>query len=70
MNHDNIIKIMNNAIIPEISERSGEVNLYFGSSDDRESVEIKGSITLSEVCFLHMLLGHYINKKMNEFEDD
>lgn len=70
MSGDNVIKIMNNAVIPEIMERSGEINLYFGDADDRESIEIKGSITLSEVCFLHMLLGRYINKKMNEFEND
>jgi predicted acyltransferase (DUF342 family) len=62
---DNIIKLGNNAVIPEIVNREGKITLYYGNGKNTfdESIEIEGSITVSEACFLHKLLGAYIDKK-------
>lgn len=73
MTDDNIIKLQNvkDIHIPEIQNRQGTVTLHYGgdakyNDDEHESVEIKGTITLSEVCFLHALLGRFIMDKMGE----
>jgi len=62
---DNIIKLQNvTAVhIPEIQNRQGRVCLNYGS-EDKDTVEIEGSITLSEVCFLYMILGKFISEKL------
>src|SRR5438045_1092481 len=50
MTDDNIIKMHNvqDVHIPEIQNRSGSVKLVYGGDVDEESVQIEGSITLSE----------------------
>lgn len=65
---DNIIRLQNvgTVHIPEIQNRNGTVTLHYGGAEETETVEISGTITLSEVCFLYMILGKYINDKLGE----
>ena len=65
---DNIIKLGNNAVIPEIANREGKITLYYGSDKNTfdDSIELEGSITVSEACFLHKLLGAWLDKRMEE----
>jgi len=59
----NVIKGPFQTTIPEIKEREGRIILNFGN--DREQVEIEGSITLSEACFLLVGLQKYIHETMD-----
>lgn len=63
---DNITYLHNETEIhiPEIQNREGCVTLNYGT--DAETVEISGTITLSEVCFLYMMLGKFIQKELGE----
>lgn len=61
----NVIDLGVQAEIPEIKNRRGEVILRFGY-DDGDSVEVSGSITLSEVCFLQKMLDRYILDQIND----
>lgn len=66
---DNVVKLLNNAVAPEIIARSGSITLNFGR-DDRETVELEGSLTLSEICFLKEILASWIHNKMQDLSDD
>lgn len=65
---DNVIKLQNFSTvhIPEVQRREGTVTLHYGGDKDEESIEIKGSITLSEVCFLYMILGKFIQEELDK----
>ena len=69
---DNIIKLGNNAVIPEIANREGKIVLYYGEGKNtfEDSIELSGSITFSEACFLHKLLGKWIDNKMEEISNE
>jgi hypothetical protein len=67
---DNIIKLTNNAVAHEIMERCGSVHLHFGYDDDRETIELEGSLTMSEVCFLKERLSSWIHDKLKEMEEN
>lgn len=64
---DNVIRLKNDGVIPEIMAREGRVTLYYGEGHElfSEAVELSGTITLSEVCFLHKLLGWWIDNKLD-----
>lgn len=68
---DNVIKLGNNAIIPEIANREGKIILHYGPDKNNYeySIELSGSITVSEACFLHKLLGKWIDYKIDEMAD-
>ena len=63
---DNIIRLPVNALAPEIRARSGTVKLNFGYDDDRETVELEGSLTITEVCFLKEILSLWIRNELEE----
>ena len=69
---DNVIKLGNNAIIPEIANREGKIVLYYGPDKNTydESIELSGSITVSEACFLHKLLGKWIDDRIDDRIDE
>lgn len=68
---DNVIRLGNNAIIPEIANREGKIVLHYGPGKNTydESIELSGSITVSEACFLHKLLGKWIDEQIDELTD-
>lgn len=68
MSDDNIIKMHNlkDVHIPEIQSRRGSVRLVYGGDVDEESVQIEGSITLSEVCFLQKVFDKWILEQLDE----
>ena len=68
---DNVIKLGNNAIIPKIANREGKIVLHYGPDKNtyEESIELSGSITVSEACFLHKLLGKWIDDKIDEMTE-
>lgn len=65
---DNVIKLLNNAVAPEAMERCGSVHLHYGYDDDRETIELDGSLTMAEVCFLKERLSAWIRQKLEEME--
>jgi hypothetical protein len=68
MSDDNIIRLHNviDIHIPEIQNRSGSVRLVYGGDIDEESVQIEGSITLSEVCFLQKVFEKWIMERLDD----
>jgi hypothetical protein len=64
-NH-NVIKLHTDAVAPEIMARRGTVHLHFGYADDRQTVELDGSLTISEICFLKERLGSWIRQRLEE----
>lgn len=64
---DHIIRLQNHTeiSIPEICNRTEYITLNFGVPDE-ETIQISGNITLSEVCFLYMMLGKFINKELGD----
>jgi len=67
MTDDNIIKLCNfkQLNIPEINNRVGVITLNY-NVEGKETIEINGAITLSEICFLHAMLGKFISDKLSE----
>jgi hypothetical protein len=67
---DNVIKLKNNAVIPHIQAREGKIVLHYAEDKTTfdDSIELTGSITLSEACFLHKLLGKWIDDKLDQME--
>lgn len=65
---DNVVKLENNAVAPEIMARCGSVHLHFGYDDERESIELEGSLTISEICFMKERLGSWIRQKLEDLE--
>jgi hypothetical protein len=63
-----IIKLENNGKIPEIHAREGAVLLSF-NSEEHDEIEISGTITVSEVCYLKEVLCMWIHNKMQELRD-
>jgi hypothetical protein len=63
---DNVVKIGNDAHIPEIRNRRGTITLTFGGAEVVESVQIEGSITLSEICYMQKVLEAWIFEKLGE----
>lgn len=65
---DNIIKLGGNYVIPEIVNREGTITLHYAADKNTydDSIELTGSITVSEACFLHKLLGKWIDDKLEE----
>jgi hypothetical protein len=63
MSDDKIINIrdLKDTHIPEIMNRSGSITLNYGI-EDKDTIEIEGSITISEACFMHKLLGKYLDE--------
>lgn len=67
MTDDNIIKLQNITEVkdPVICARSGKITLYF-NVEDHDTVELDGSITLTEACFLYMKLGQFLNGELGD----
>lgn len=70
MSDDNIIKLQNviEITVPEAKRRSGKITLHY-NVEDHDTVEIEGSITLSEACFLMTRLQHYLQSQMDDLND-
>jgi hypothetical protein len=64
---DNIIKLQNvtDVVDPASCARSGKITLRY-NIQNHDTVELEGSITLSEACFLYMKLGQYINSELGD----
>ena len=63
----NIVKLQNLTEVkdPIACARSGTITLSY-NVEDRDTVELEGSITLSEACFLYMKLGQYLNSELGD----
>jgi len=69
MTDDNIIKLQNvkEVVDPASCARSGKIMLHY-NIEDHDTVELEGSITLAECCFLYMKLGQYLNSELGDEE--
>lgn len=62
------LKDFKDIVIPEQKERQGKITLNYGINEV-DTIKIEGSLTLNEACFLHKLLGKWIDDQINEMDD-
>lgn len=60
----NIIQLYNAVQIPEVMKRTGYIKLNF-NVENADDIEIVGTITVSEACYLKETLTKWIHDNMD-----